>query len=265
MAIIRETVNNPELILSAIAVHAVFALFAKIMKQTIDSSFKKSGMTNLILTEILASFMFVACIMEKGLWFENVNEVYFHFATAAQVIFWMTHLPGAANPLPILENYGIVTMMIVFIFQIVGGLAGASFIAKVFWPQGFIPFHQTITTGQCTNTMNTDQQTGIMIESGLVLVFAFLPELEKKIGKALNFNEGNTVMVCQAVIVAYVVKTFIRVTGAMMNPLLAVVVNFHCLNSPADMVEHMTHYWVGPMAVVLILGFLKKSKKRKLD
>ena len=32
MAIIREVVNNPELILSAIAVHALFALFAKVSK-----------------------------------------------------------------------------------------------------------------------------------------------------------------------------------------------------------------------------------------
>ena len=63
MAIIREVVNNPELILSAIAVHAVFAVFSKFMKQVIDSNFK--GMVNLILTEILASFMFVSCIMEK--------------------------------------------------------------------------------------------------------------------------------------------------------------------------------------------------------
>ena len=65
MAIIRETVNNPELILSAIAVHAVFAVFGKLMKQTIDASV--NGLANLILTEMLASFIFVACVLEKVL------------------------------------------------------------------------------------------------------------------------------------------------------------------------------------------------------
>lgn len=264
MAIIRETVNNPELILSAIAVHAVFAVFGKVMKQTIDAGF--TGLTNLILTEILASFIFVACILEKGLWFTNVNEVYFHVATGAQVIYWMTHLPGKANPLPILANHGVVTMVIVFMFQIIGGLAGASFISKVFWRQGFIPFHQGIVTGQCTNTLNTNQTNAIIIETGLVALLSSLPEIERKIGNSLNFNEGNTVMVCQAVVVAYVVKTFIRVTGAMMNPLLAVVINFECLNTPADLISHATIYWAGPIIVTILIGMIKgDSTKKKME
>ena len=52
------------------------------MKKVIDGV--ASGPVNLVLCEILASFIFVSCIMEKGLWYANVNENYFHFATAAQ-------------------------------------------------------------------------------------------------------------------------------------------------------------------------------------
>ena len=74
--------------------------------------------------------------------------MYFHVATGAQCIYWMTHLPGKANPLPILAEKGILQMIIVLFFQIVGGLGGAAFITKVFWPQGFVPFHQTLAVGQ---------------------------------------------------------------------------------------------------------------------
>ena len=52
------------------------------MKKVIDGV--ASGPVNLVLCEILASFIFVSCIMEKGLWYVNVNENYFHVATAAQ-------------------------------------------------------------------------------------------------------------------------------------------------------------------------------------
>ena len=52
------------------------------MKKVIDGA--ASGPVNLVLCEILASFIFVSCIMEKGLWYANVNENYFHVATAAQ-------------------------------------------------------------------------------------------------------------------------------------------------------------------------------------
>jgi len=49
--------------------------------------------------------------------------------------------------------------------------------------------------------------SGIIIETSLVALLSVLPEIERKIGKSLNFDEGNTIMICQAVIVAYVVKT----------------------------------------------------------
>ena len=108
----RSHVDNPELILSTIAFHAIAALFGKWfvflpifyqpfstfrhiflfyptmtqwyfrMKKVINGV--ASGPVNLVLCEILASFIFVTCIMEKGLWYVNVNENYFHVATAAQ-------------------------------------------------------------------------------------------------------------------------------------------------------------------------------------
>jgi len=97
-----------------------------------------------------------------------VNEVYFHVATGAQVIYWMTHLPGRANPLPILASHGVVTMVIVFIFQIIGGLAGASFISKIFWKQGFIPFHQGIVTGQVRLLFFTFFRWATVVTPGLL-------------------------------------------------------------------------------------------------
>ena len=51
-----------------------------------------------------------------------------------------------------------------------------------------------------------------------------------------------------------------------MNPLLSVVVNFHCLNTPSDWLDHMALYWAGPMAVVLLLGLLQSSQgKAKIE
>ena len=100
----RAHVENPELILSTIALHAVFVLFAKFMKKAIDNS--TMGMLQVILTEILASFIFVACIFEKGLWYQNVNENYFHVATAAQFIYFVTFLPGKSNPLGLIQQHG---------------------------------------------------------------------------------------------------------------------------------------------------------------
>lgn len=49
--------------------------------------------------------------------------------------------------------------------------------------------------------------TGIMIESALVFGLQIAPEIEKKIAKTLNFTESNTVMVCQAALIAFIVKT----------------------------------------------------------
>lgn len=254
---IREQVDNPELILSAVAVHAVFIIFSRFMKKVIDES--TSGKLNLILTEIVASFMFICLIYEKGLWFKNVNETYFHVATAAQTIYFMTYAIGAMNPLGILAKYGIFDMVLIFPFQILGGLAGASFMSKIFWKQGFTQFHTTLGGGSCTPSINTDMTSGIIIESALVFGLQIAPEIEKKIAKALSFTEENTVMVCQAALIAFIVKTYIGVTGAMMNPLLAVVVNFHCLTNQSKIVEHVLFYWAGPMAVVLLLSFLKSS------
>ena len=57
-------------------------------------------------------------------------------ATAAQTIYFMTYAIGAMNPLGILAKYGILDMVLIFPFQILGGLAGASFMSKIFWKQG---------------------------------------------------------------------------------------------------------------------------------
>jgi len=85
---------------------------------------------------------------------------------------------------------------------------------------------------QCNDTtINTSMTSGIAIETGLVLLLSLLPIVEKSIGRMTNLGEDNAVLIFQSIIVAYIVKTFIGVTGAMMNPLLAVVVNFGCLNS----------------------------------
>ena len=152
------------------------------MKKVIDGV--ASGPVNLVLCEILASFIFVSCIMEKGLWYANVNENYFHVATAAQdwvrkfnkqdemdhrrsigwpnlacrssfsliitiweldkCIYWSTFLPGRANPCPIIAEHGILMTCFVFPFQILGGLSGAIFMKKYFWPLGMTLFHSTI-------------------------------------------------------------------------------------------------------------------------
>ena len=142
------------------------------MKKVIDGV--ASGPVNLVLCEILASFIFVSCIMEKGLWYANVNENYFHVATAAQdwvrkskdktrgpshktvlvlrshifehqkCIYWSTFLPGRANPCPIVAEHGILMTCFVFPFQILGGLSGAIFMKKYFWPLGMTLFHSTI-------------------------------------------------------------------------------------------------------------------------
>lgn len=49
--------------------------------------------------------------------------------------------------------------------------------------------------------------SGIIIESALVFGLQIAPEIEKKIAKALSFTEENTVMVCQAALIAFIVKT----------------------------------------------------------
>ena len=67
-----------------------------------------------------------------------MNETYFHFATAAQTIYFMTYAIGAMNPLGILSTRGLLDMVLIFPFQIIGGLAGSSFMSKVFWKQGFL-------------------------------------------------------------------------------------------------------------------------------
>lgn len=258
---IRSHVDNPELILSTIAFHAIAALFGKWMKKVIDGV--ASGPVNLVLCEILASFIFVSCIMEKGLWYANVNENYFHVATAAQCIYWSTFLPGRANPCPIIADHGIVMTMAVFPFQILGGLSGAIFMKKYFWPLGMTLFHSTINANCEDTTINTSMMSGIAIETGLVVLLSVLPIAYKAVGRMTNLGEENAVLIFQSIIVAYVVKTFIGVTGAMMNPLLAVVVNFGCLNSKDDIIEHVLFYWLGPLVVSFALGFMSKSENKQ--
>ena len=53
----------------------------------------------------------------------------------------------------------------------------------------------------------------------------------------------------------------INVTGAFMNPLLAVVVNFQCLNNLEVLIEHALYYWAGPALVELFLTMAKKKVK----
>lgn len=209
--------------------------------------------------------MFVACIMEKGLWFKNVNEIYFHIATGFQCIYWSTHMPGSANPLPILGKHGVMTMMIVFPFQIVGGVAGKWFMGNVFWKQGLSSLHLTLSTDKCTATMNTDSTNGILIETGLVLLLTCTPMIWKQIGKTFSLSQDNTAMVFQSVTVALVVRKYINITGAMMNPLLAVVVEFGCLTSMATLQAHMMHYWAGPMILVLLMNSQITSTKSKSE
>lgn len=47
----------------------------------------------------------------------------------------------------------------------------------------------------------------------------------------------------------------------MMNPLLAVVVNFQCLNNLEVLIEHALYYWAGPALVELFLTVAKKKVK----
>ena len=55
----------------------------------------------------------------------------------------------------------------------------------------------------------------------------------------------------------------------MMNPLLAVVVNFPCLKTSEDLIEHALFYWVGPMTIALIMSIVISSsgaeKKQKTE
>ena len=46
-----------------------------------------------------------------------------------------------------------------------------------------------------------------------------------------------------------------------MNPLLAVVVNFQCLNNLEVLIEHALYYWAGPALVELFLTMAKKKVK----
>ena len=156
-----------------VAVISLLAIFATFSKKFINSTylflpfspfqsdFSSSGLLRIILTEIVSSFMFICAIWEKGLWFENVNETYFHFATAAQVIYFTHFMPGKgkicifilfyqieANPLSILAEHGIATMLAVFPFQIAGALGGARFMQEIYWKIGFLPFHSTISSGK---------------------------------------------------------------------------------------------------------------------
>jgi len=257
---IRSHVKNPELILSTIALHAVFILFSRCMKKAIDNS--TTGKLNVILHEIVASFMFVALIFEKGLWYENVNENYFHIATAAQYIFFVTFAIGASNPLGLIRPHGILTAMAIFPFQIMGGLAGARFMREVYWPLGMTQFHSTLTANQCSSSINTELANGALIESLLCLALGLAPYVEKEIGRLTNVGEDNAVLVMQSIVVAYVVKTYITVTGAMMNPLLAVVVNFQCLTNVETLIEHVLFYWAGPIAIELLLILATKSKTK---
>ena len=48
----------------------------------------------------------------------------------------------------------------------------------------------------------------------------------------------------------------------MMNPLLAVVVNFQCLTNVEVLIEHVLFYWAGPIAIELLLILATKSKSK---
>lgn len=48
----------------------------------------------------------------------------------------------------------------------------------------------------------------------------------------------------------------------MMNPLLAVVINFQCLTNVDTLVEHVLFYWAGPIAIELVLSLATKSKMK---
>ena len=49
--------------------------------------------------------------------------------------------------------------------------------------------------------------SGIVIETGLVLLLSLLPIVEKSIGRMTNLGEDNAVLIFQSIIVAYIVKT----------------------------------------------------------
>ena len=108
------------------------------------------------------------------------------------------------------------------------------------------------------------------------------PQIEKALAKNLNLNEDNAVMISQAVLVAYVVKTciskvlrfflnqisVIRSTGAIMNPLLSILINFHCISTTPALLQHAATYWAGPVAINVIMGLFKNGKissKKKSD
>ena len=48
----------------------------------------------------------------------------------------------------------------------------------------------------------------------------------------------------------------------MMNPLLAVVVNFQCLTNVELLIEHALFYWIGPLIVELTLSLSLKTKQK---
>ena len=48
----------------------------------------------------------------------------------------------------------------------------------------------------------------------------------------------------------------------MMNPLLAVVVNFQCLTNVELLIEHALFYWIGPLIVELTLSLALKTKQK---
>ena len=67
-----------------------------------------------------------------------------HIFEPQKCIYWSTFLPGRANPCPIISEHGILMTCFVFPFQILGGLSGAIFMKKYFWPLGMTLFHSTI-------------------------------------------------------------------------------------------------------------------------
>ena len=48
----------------------------------------------------------------------------------------------------------------------------------------------------------------------------------------------------------------------MMNPLLAIVVNFQCLTNVELLIEHALFYWIGPLIVELTLSLSLKTKQK---
>jgi hypothetical protein len=53
-----------------------------------------------------------------------------------------------------------------------------------------------------------------------------------------------------------------------MNPLLSILINFHCISTAPELLQHAATYWAGPVAITIIMGLFKNGKvssKKKSD